>query len=96
MVKARKGQVPHHQGLLKLLYNHAMDNLGIGDAELLRSGFSRSNGTPILKAQLLLGVAPKLVAESGIKRLAFLELEKEEPVLEQEAKKEKGKALMDR
>eukprot|EP01018_Ginkgo_biloba_P001926 Gb_20786 [translate_table: standard] len=55
-VKAARGKVPLHQGLVKLLYQSAKDKGGASRGQ--KGGFPRSNGTPISRAQLLLGAAP--------------------------------------
>lgn len=56
-------------------------------AEVLRSGFSRSSGTPIMKAQLLLGAALKPIAETNKMWLVLSGSEEEETGLEQRFKK---------
>eukprot|EP01018_Ginkgo_biloba_P023420 Gb_40337 [translate_table: standard] len=64
-VKARKGKAPLHQGLMKLLVDFKKDRRGAMTGPS-KGGFSRLSGTPISKAQLLLGPAPlSLMPNSG-------------------------------
>eukprot|EP01018_Ginkgo_biloba_P017812 Gb_02791 [translate_table: standard] len=56
-MKAGKGKAPLHQGLMKLLVDFEKDRRG--DVVVpLKGGFSRLSGTPVSKAQLLLGPTP--------------------------------------
>eukprot|EP01018_Ginkgo_biloba_P011438 Gb_30590 [translate_table: standard] len=57
VVKTRKGKAPLHQGLMKLLVDFEKDRRG-AIAGPHKGGFSRLSGTPVSKAQLLLGLAP--------------------------------------
>eukprot|EP01018_Ginkgo_biloba_P039864 Gb_34704 [translate_table: standard] len=53
VVKAGRGKVLLHQGLVKLLYQSAKEKGGVV------RGFPRNSGTPISRAQLRLGATPK-------------------------------------
>eukprot|EP01018_Ginkgo_biloba_P022712 Gb_36500 [translate_table: standard] len=55
-VKVGKGKAPFHQGLMKLLVDFENDKRG-DVAGPSKGGFSRRSGTPVSKAQLLLGPA---------------------------------------
>eukprot|EP01018_Ginkgo_biloba_P013977 Gb_31793 [translate_table: standard] len=56
-VKAGKGKSPLHQGLMKMLVDFKMNRKSIA-AGPSKGGFVRISGTPVSKAQLLLGSAP--------------------------------------
>lgn len=63
-VKASKGKLPLHQGLLKLLVN--FEKAKNPSPSMIPRGLLRSSGTPVSRAQLLLGptvITPKSSAE---------------------------------
>jgi len=66
-VKSGKGKLPLHQGLLKMLVNY--EKARINSAPLILKGnLIRTSGTPVSKAQLLLGPAssiPKTSVDSS-------------------------------
>eukprot|EP01018_Ginkgo_biloba_P016428 Gb_28058 [translate_table: standard] len=53
----KEGEGPLHQGLMKLLFDHEKEKKSVA-AGPTRGGFSTLSGTPVSKAQLLLGHGP--------------------------------------